>query len=140
MSTSGVSMLGEDTSLSGRITAQDLTILGSFEGDLTVTGRLQLGPRARVKAKVKAEIVEVEGGFEGEIRAKSLTFATSAQAKGLFLADKLGIREGAVVEGAFNLATESDARPSPERTESSPERPSSAPAVPTGSGAAHTAA
>jgi len=108
-----VSILSEDASLSGRITAQDLTILGGFEGDIIVHGRLRVGPSAKVKAKVKAESVELEGTFEGEIRTKSLVCAPSAKARGLFLADKLGIREGATVEGSFNLASASDARPEP---------------------------
>jgi cytoskeletal protein CcmA (bactofilin family) len=108
-----VSILSEDASLSGRITAQDLTILGGFEGDVIVRGRLRVGPNAKVKAKVKAESVELEGTFEGEIRTKSLVCAPSAKARGLFLADKLGIREGALVEGSFNLASASDVRPEP---------------------------
>jgi cytoskeletal protein CcmA (bactofilin family) len=113
MNAHDVSVLGEDASLSGRIKGQDLMILGAFEGELMLTGRLHLGPKARVNAKVRAEAVEIEGAFEGEIRAKALAFAATAQARGLFLADRLGIRDGAVVEGAFNLAGESDARPAP---------------------------
>src|SRR5688500_2756673 len=96
-----VSILSEDASLSGRISAQDLTILGGFQGDVVVRGRLRIGPKAKVNAKVKAESVEVEGTFEGEIRSTVLSFAPSAHARGLFLADRLGIRDGAVVEGAF---------------------------------------
>lgn len=106
-----VSVLSEDASLSGRISAQDLTILGGFEGEVVVRGRLRVGPNAKVKAKVKADSVEVEGHFDGEIRSKALSFAPSAHARGLFLADKLGIREGATVEGSFNLQVQSDARP-----------------------------
>jgi cytoskeletal protein CcmA (bactofilin family) len=118
-----VSILGEDTSLSGRIKGQDLMILGTFEGELSLSGRLQLGPKAKVNARVRAESVEVEGKFDGEIRAKALTFAPSAKARGLFLADRLGIREGATVEGAFNLATESDARPASRAEEAAAEMP-----------------
>lgn len=111
MSTNDVSVLSEDASLSGRITGQDLTVLGGFDGEITVRGRLRIGPNAKVNAKVKAESVELEGQFDGEIRTKALSVAPSARARGLFLADRLAIREGAVVEGAFNLAMESDARP-----------------------------
>ena len=111
MSTNDVSVLSEDTSLAGRISGQDLTVLGGFEGEINVRGRLRIGPNAKVNAKVKAESVELEGHFEGEIRTKMLSVAPSARAHGLFLADRLAIREGAVVEGAFNLAVESDARP-----------------------------
>jgi len=111
MSNNEVSVLSEDASLSGRITGQDLTVLGGFEGEITVRGRLRIGPQAKVNAKGKADSVELEGQFDGEIRVKSLSVAPSAHARGLFLADRLAIREGAVVEGAFNLAMESDARP-----------------------------
>src|SRR5262245_56504149 len=45
-----VSILSEDASLSGRISGQDLTILGGFEGDVSVRGHLRVGPNARVKA------------------------------------------------------------------------------------------
>jgi cytoskeletal protein CcmA (bactofilin family) len=110
MNAHDVSVIGEDTSLSGRLKGQDLVILGAFEGELNLSGRLQLGPRAKVKATVRAEVVDIEGTFDGEVRAKSLTFAPTAHGRGLFLADRLGIREGAVVEGSFNLPTESDAR------------------------------
>ena len=126
MSTNDVSVLGEDASLSGRISGQDLMILGAFDGELKLSGRLRLGPNARVKATVAADTVEVEGRFDGEIRSKRLSFAPTAQARGLFLSDHLAVREGAMVEGAFNLATESDARPAP-KLEAPVEAP---PAVP----------
>lgn len=113
MNTNDVSVLGEDASLSGRINGQDLTILGAFDGELKLTGRLRIGPNARVKAALSADSVEVEGRFEGEIRSKRLSFAPTAQARGLFLADHLAVRDGALVEGTFNLATESDARRAP---------------------------
>jgi cytoskeletal protein CcmA (bactofilin family) len=138
MNAHDVSVLGEDTSLSGRIKGQDLMILGRFEGELTLTGRLHLGPKAQVNATVRAESVDVEGTFDGEIRAKALTFAPSAQARGLFLADRLGIREGAVVQGAFNLATQSDARPVPKADEPKAAEPpvATAPANPEASSSA----
>jgi cytoskeletal protein CcmA (bactofilin family) len=113
MSSQDVSILGEDASLAGRISGQDLTILGGFEGELNLRGYLRLGPKARVKANVRAEVVEIEGEFQGEIRSTSLTFAPNAKAKGVFLSDKLGVREGALVEGAFNLAGEGDSRRPP---------------------------
>jgi cytoskeletal protein CcmA (bactofilin family) len=117
MNANDVSILSEDAMLSGRVTGQDLTILGGFDGEVNVRGRLRLGPNAKVKAVVKAESVEVEGAFEGEIRTKVLAFAPSARARGLFLADRLAIRDGAMVEGAFNLAMESDARPAETKPE-----------------------
>ena len=108
-----VSILSEEASLSGRISAHDLTVLGGFEGNLTVRGCLRIGPKGKVKANVNAETVEVEGAFEGEIRARVLSFMPSARARGMFLADRLGINDGAIVEGSFNLPGKTDARVEP---------------------------
>ena len=55
-----------------------------------------------MKAKVKAAVAEIEGEFEGEVRADSLTLTETARAKGTFLAKRLNVREGAVLEGAIN--------------------------------------
>ena len=112
-------MNGHDVSILSRtprcrvgIDAQDLTILGGFEGDVSrPRPPAYRTERERQRQGEGARSVEVEGKFEGEIRAAVLSFAPNAHARGLFLADKLGIRDGALVEGSFNLAAESDARP-----------------------------
>lgn len=109
-----LSVLSEESTLSGRITGQDVTILGGFDGELEVHGRLRVGPKARIRAKVKAGSVEIEGDFEGEVRTPSLSFGETARARGVFLADRLGIRDGAQVNGGFNLTSEKAAPPAPE--------------------------
>src|SRR5262249_29115584 len=101
---------GEDTTLSGRMSGQDVTVLGRFEGDLQLRGVLRIGRKGRVKAVVRARAVEVEGEFDGEIRAASLVFGETARAKGTFLAERLAIREGALVDGAVNLSSEPPSR------------------------------
>jgi cytoskeletal protein CcmA (bactofilin family) len=55
-----------------------------------------------VKAVVKAKAVEIEGEFEGEVRAESLRLAPTARARGTFVAKRLVIEEGAVFHGAVN--------------------------------------
>jgi cytoskeletal protein CcmA (bactofilin family) len=103
-------IVGEDAQFSGRFSGQDLEVLGRLEGEVEVKGRLRIGKQGRVKAKVKAAVVEVEGEFEGELRADALTLSETAKAKGTFLAKRLNVREGAVLEGAINPAS---AGPSP---------------------------
>jgi cytoskeletal protein CcmA (bactofilin family) len=95
-------IVGEDAQLSGRFTGQDLDVLGRLEGDVEVKGRLRVGKQGRVKAKVKAAVVEIEGEFEGELRSDMLTLTETAKAKGTFVAKRLNVREGAVLEGAIN--------------------------------------
>jgi cytoskeletal protein CcmA (bactofilin family) len=99
-------VLGQEAALSGRVVAQDLTVLGSFDGNLDVKGVLRIGPDGRVKAVVHASAVEIHGTFEGEIESNTLVFAETARAKGVFRASRLTIREGAHVDGGMNLPAE----------------------------------
>lgn len=95
-------MVGEDAMFSGRFQGQDLVVLGRLEGDVELKGSLRVGKQGRVKAKVKAAAVEIEGEFEGEIRADTLSLADTARSRGTFIAKRLNVREGAVLEGAVN--------------------------------------
>jgi len=98
-----LNVFGEDSRLSGRVSGQDFTILGQFDGELRATGRLRIGPAAVVRAQVKAAAVEIDGDFEGEVRSDSLRFGRTARAKGVFLAECLSLQEGALVNGPVNL-------------------------------------
>jgi cytoskeletal protein CcmA (bactofilin family) len=99
-------VLSEEAEFVGRMEGKDLHVLGRFEGELTLSGRLRVGRQARVKAKIQAGSVELNGEFDGEIRAQVLAFGNQARARGVFLADRLSMQEGARVDGAFNLPSE----------------------------------
>jgi len=86
--------------LTGRVSGDDLIVLGSLEGDLQLSGRLHTAAGSRLRAKVHASVVEIEGDFEGEIRAATLRVSATARARGTFVAERLVIQEGAVLEGA----------------------------------------
>ena len=96
------STLSADLNVTGTISGQDLAVLGQFEGELRLAGVLRTGGSSRVKAIVKAKAVEIEGEFEGEVRAESLRLAPTARARGTFVAKRLVIEEGAVFHGAVN--------------------------------------
>jgi len=96
------STLSADLSVTGTISGNDLAVLGQFEGELRLAGQLRTGGQSRVKAVVKARAVEIEGEFEGEVRAESLRLTPTARARGTFVAQRLVIEEGALVHGAVN--------------------------------------
>jgi cytoskeletal protein CcmA (bactofilin family) len=95
--------VADGTRFAGTWKGRDLTVLGAFEGSLELSGRLRLGPSARLTGAVRAAAVEIEGEFDGEVRAESLVFGAQARARGVFLAPRLTIHEGACVDGALNL-------------------------------------
>jgi cytoskeletal protein CcmA (bactofilin family) len=101
--TAGV--VGEGAVLNGKVKGQDLTVLGVLEGEVQLEGRLQVGPTGRVAARVRAKEVLVDGEIEGEVKTASLTLGESARARGTFLAKRLVVKEGALVEGSINPGT-----------------------------------
>jgi len=104
-------IVGEDAQISGRFSGQDLTVFGRLEGEVELKGRLRIGKQGRVKAKVKAASTEIEGDFEGEVRTDALTLAETAKARGIFVAKRLNVREGAVLEGSVNPTAGPSAAP-----------------------------
>jgi cytoskeletal protein CcmA (bactofilin family) len=95
-------IIGDDAEFSGRMTGADLTVFGRFDGQLKLAGRLKIARQGKVEGTVRTAVAEIEGTFEGEIFADSLLLAETARVKGTFETKRLAIREGAVVEGAFN--------------------------------------
>lgn len=95
-------VIGDDAEFSGRMTGADLTVFGRFDGELRLAGRLKIARQGKVEGVVHTAVAEIEGSFEGEIYAESLLLAETARVKGTFETKRLAIREGAVVEGAFN--------------------------------------
>jgi cytoskeletal protein CcmA (bactofilin family) len=112
-------VIGDDAEFSGRMTGADLTVFGRFDGELRLAGRLKIARQGKVEGVVHTAVAEIEGAFEGEIYAESLLLAETARVKGTFETKRLAIREGAVVEGAFNrgkAAPIEEAAPTPAST------------------------
>lgn len=111
MTQPGGATIAEGARFDGTYKGGDLTVLGSFDGTLELRGRLRLGPEGRAKGKVKAAAVEIEGEFDGEVRAEALAFGAASRATGVFLAPRLSMREGARVDGALNVESARSATP-----------------------------
>ena len=90
------------SALSGRVCGQDLDVHGAFDGEMELSGRVRLIAGSKVKARVRANIVEIDGDFEGEVRATTLRVGHTARALGLFFSDRLAVAEGATLEGGVN--------------------------------------
>ena len=96
----GSAIIDRHASLTGTVAGHDLVVMGSLDGDLRLTGRLHLAAGSRLRARVQASVVELEGDFEGEVRAETLRVTASARARGVFAAERLSIEEGALLEGS----------------------------------------
>lgn len=96
----GFALLDREVSFTGTAGGHDLVIHGALDGELRLTGRLHAAPGSRLRARVHAEVVELEGEFDGEVRAQTLRVSATARARGVFRAERLSIAEGAVLEGS----------------------------------------
>jgi cytoskeletal protein CcmA (bactofilin family) len=94
--------LSEGAAFDGHWKGGDIAVAGRLEGELTLTGRLGVGPTGSVLGRVRADSVEIGGEFTGEIQARLIVIGESARARGTFVSERLIVKEGAVVDGAFD--------------------------------------
>ncbi len=83
----------------GKLTGRDARILGRFEGEIQLTGRLQIGEGAQVDGKVKADACEIGGRYRGQLEARSVLLLEKARVEGSLTSEVLSVREGAQLDG-----------------------------------------
>jgi cytoskeletal protein CcmA (bactofilin family) len=97
-----VTLIDAEADVEGRIKGKDARILGRFRGEVTVSGKLQVGEGSRVDAKVSADVAEIAGEYQGELNVRSLVLLEKARVSGTLDAQSLVVREGAQVNGSVN--------------------------------------
>ena len=73
-----LTVLASGCAVSGRVAGRDLDVLGRFEGDLDLSGRVHVASGSQVKGRVRANLVEIDGDFEGEVREDDGCFVLGA--------------------------------------------------------------
>jgi cytoskeletal protein CcmA (bactofilin family) len=81
--------------IQGKLGGRDARILGKFEGEIELTGRLHVGEGARVDGKVKVDTAEIGGEYKGELSARSVLLLEKARVEGALTTEMLAVREGA---------------------------------------------
>jgi len=99
-----LTVLASGCAVSGRVAGRDLDVLGQFDGELELSGRVHVAAGSRVKGRVRANLVEIDGDFEGEVRTETLRLGVGASARGKFFAGRIAIVDGARLEGDVNPA------------------------------------
>jgi cytoskeletal protein CcmA (bactofilin family) len=101
--------VGADAEFEGILSGKDAQILGRFKGEVLITGKLSIGDGAVVDAKVTADTVEIAGAFKGSLAARALILLEKARVDGSVEAKSLSIRDGALLNGAVNVAAAASA-------------------------------
>jgi len=120
------SILGPTLRFKGELsTAEDLVIHGQVEGTVGPAPKVTIGPEAKVKASVNADVIIVEGQVDGDLKAGvSITVRPRARVRGNLEAPVINISEGATFNGGIKMEPRvSDAKAIPGRAhEASPVR------------------
>lgn len=115
VSGSNETIIGTGVSAKGTLISEtDITIDGTFAGDIKSGGNVVLGLNAIVKADIRADNVVVAGNLDGNIKAQGETsIAESGRVNGDITTALLAIASGAVFIGASKM---SEPSPPPQPT------------------------
>ena len=78
---------------------------GLVEGDVVAEGRLVVGPRGHVRARIEVDELVVGGVIEGDVQARDrIELLPSARVVGDLCAPRLSLADGCVLEGRCTTA------------------------------------
>ena len=87
----------------GSLEGSNITLRGRFKGKLRVSGVLRIVEGSDIDATVSAGRVEIDGHFQGDLRADSLQLFEHGRAEGTFRAKTLTVKEGAKLDGELEI-------------------------------------
>lgn len=108
-----ITLIDGAAEIEGKLQGKDARIHGRFRGDIELSGKLYLAEGCKVEAKVKADVIEVAGDYQGDLNARSLILLEKARVVGTITAQSLSVREGAQLNGAVNAGKGVAAYPAP---------------------------
>ena len=89
----------------GKLRGKDAQVLGGFQGEIELTGRLFMGEGSRAQANVTADVAEIGGTFKGELKVRSLVLLEKGRFEGSVEAQTIAVREGAQLNGSVNVGS-----------------------------------
>jgi cytoskeletal protein CcmA (bactofilin family) len=101
------SVIDASADFEGKLRGKDVQILGRFQGEVELTGRLMMGEGSRAQATVVADAAEIAGDFKGDIKVRTLVLLEKGRIEGSVEAQVIAVREGAHLHGSVNVGTAS---------------------------------
>ena len=110
----GTTAIFDGISVTGNIKgSHNLFINGQFEGTIDLTALLLVGKTGKLKGKVKAEYVIIEGEVEGKVIAhEKVELRDGGKYKGVILAPSVKISDNAFFDGIVQMLKEETEPPS----------------------------
>ena len=98
-------LIDAQADVEGKLRGKDAQILGRFQGEIELTGRLLMGEGSRAQATVSADAAEIAGEFKGDLKVRSLVLLEKGRLEGSVEAQSIAVREGAVLNGSVNVGS-----------------------------------
>lgn len=97
--------IAEGTQLNGDLVSDsDIRIDGTLIGNITLKGKLVIGPNGYVEGNIKCQNMDIEGKFLGKIEVNELlNIKAKSDIKGEVIVGKLGVEPGANFTGSCSM-------------------------------------
>ncbi len=102
-----INIINEGTRIKGDIIASgDIRIDGELTGNISVKGKLVVGPNGKIGGEVNCSNVEVSGYIKGKVNATELlNMKSTSQIEGDITAGKLSVEPGSLFSGTCSMGT-----------------------------------
>ena len=102
---SAINLIGLGTKIIGDIiSAGDVRIDGSLNGNIKLNGRLVVGPNGKIEGNVICQNADISGEVKGTVEVvEMLALKATAKILGDMVTGKLSIEPGAVFTGSCNM-------------------------------------
>lgn len=100
-----INLIGSGTTINGDIQSSgDVRIDGTLTGNITLSGRLVIGPNGKIEGNVICQNADISGEIKGKVQiAEMLSLKTTAKILGDIATGKISIEPGAVFTGTCNM-------------------------------------
>lgn len=102
---SAINLIGLGTQIIGDIiSAGDVRIDGTLNGNIKLNGRLVVGPNGKIEGNVVCQNADISGEVKGTVEVvEMLALKATAKILGDMITGKLSIEPGAVFTGSCNM-------------------------------------
>lgn len=102
---SAINLIGNGTTITGDIQSSgDVRIDGILNGNITLNGRLVIGPNGKIEGNVICQNADISGEIKGKVQVtEMLALKATAKILGDIVTGKISIEPGAVFTGTCNM-------------------------------------
>lgn len=102
---SSINLIGNGTNITGDINSNgDVRIDGTLKGNLSISGKLVVGPTGNIEGNVTCQNADISGEIHGKVTVSELlSLKSSAKLLGDIITGKISIEPNATFTGTCNM-------------------------------------